>query len=158
MACVFNYLEVKSLRELNEEFIRGFFDEERATEGGGGGKPRVWIEGKKVSLMVRRRCSDTRASFQLETGYLKHVIETFEKLGYTRVNGSEEDWDVLWSHEYPFGSVLLHELEPHQKVSQHLPHRRPPARVPVLSLALQSLAPAILPVPSCSSLAKCGSR
>lgn len=55
---------------------------------------------------------------QLETGYLRHVIETFEKLGYARVNGSEDDeWDVLWSHDYPFGGTLKHELEPHQRVS-----------------------------------------
>lgn len=58
---------------------------------------------------------------QLETGYLKHVIETFEKLGYARVNGSEDqDWDVLWSHDYPFGGIITHELEPHQRVNKLL--------------------------------------
>lgn len=68
-------------------------------------KPRVWIEGKRM-----------------ETGYLKHVIEIFEKLGYKRVNGTDgsEDWDVLWSHDYPFSTVLKHQLHPHQRVN-HFP-------------------------------------
>lgn len=47
-------------------------------------------------------------------------METFERLGYVRVNGSEEDWDVLWSHDYPFGGLLMHDLEPHQRVCQLL--------------------------------------
>ena len=67
-------------------------------------RPKVWIEGKRQ-----------------ETGYLKHVIEVFDKLGYKRVNGSEgEDWDVLWSHEYPFATVIKHQLLPHQRVN-HFP-------------------------------------
>ena len=67
-------------------------------------RPKVWIEGKRQ-----------------ETGYLKHVIEIFDKLGYKRVNGSEgEDWDVLWSHEYPFATVIKHQLLPHQRVN-HFP-------------------------------------
>lgn len=33
----------------------------------------------------------------MEVGYLKHVIEIFERVGYQWVNGSiEPDWDVLW--------------------------------------------------------------
>lgn len=68
-------------------------------------KPRVWIEGKRM-----------------ETGYLRHVIEIFDKLGYKRVNGSDgtEDWDVLWAHDYPFATLLKHQLQPHQRVN-HFP-------------------------------------
>lgn len=55
----------------------------------------------------------------METGYLKHVIDAFERLGYIRVNGSEDAWDVLWSHEYPFGGVITHELESHQRVGKN---------------------------------------
>lgn len=56
--------------------------------------------------------------FQLETGYLTHVFEMFEKLGYEIVNGTEERWDVLWAHEYPFTKGILDSvLEPNQRVS-----------------------------------------
>ncbi|KAF0296188.1 Tubulin polyglutamylase TTLL7 [Amphibalanus amphitrite] len=65
--------------------------------------PRVWVAGNKV-----------------DSGYLKHVLNVFERLGYER--GSEEDFDVLWSHPYPFriyNDTLL-ARKSHQKVN-HFP-------------------------------------
>lgn len=54
---VLNHWEIKYLRQLNEEVVRGFLDEERSLEVDiGRGKPRVWIEGKKVSQRLRDVC------------------------------------------------------------------------------------------------------
>ena len=36
----------------------------------------------------------------MDSGYLKHVLNVFDRLGYVR--GAEDDFDVLWSHPYPF--------------------------------------------------------
>ncbi|XP_062615764.1 probable tubulin polyglutamylase ttll-15, partial [Saccostrea cucullata] len=67
-------------------------------------KPIVWVEGKK-----------------LESGYLNHVISVFERIGYA-VGDNKSDWDVLWSHEYPFVQLAkkISNLKPHQKVN-HFP-------------------------------------
>ena len=56
-------------------------------------------------------------SLQLETGYLKHVFAVFDRLGYV-VGDGKSDWDVLWSHEYPFESLArqISSMRPHQKV------------------------------------------
>ena len=55
--------------------------------------------------------------FQLESGYLKHVFAVFERIGFT-VGGPSMDWEVLWSHDYPFSSFSkdLSNLKPYQKV------------------------------------------
>lgn len=48
---ILNYLEIKSLRDLNEEVVTGFLDEDRSPDSDSSvGKPRVWIEGKRVSV------------------------------------------------------------------------------------------------------------
>lgn len=45
-------------------------------------------------------------------------MDAFDKLGYVMVNGTEEEWDILWSHEYPFtDTILKYQLQPHQRVS-----------------------------------------
>ena len=55
---------------------------------------------------------------KIEAGYLDHVIEVFDRLGYQiTYNGSDGDWDVLWSHEYPFMKNFLPHLKPYQRVS-----------------------------------------
>lgn len=52
---------------------------------------------------------------------MKHVIELFDRLGYRRVNGSIEEWDVLWSHDYAFNAdILTRDLLPHQRIN-HFP-------------------------------------
>lgn len=56
----------------------------------------------------------------METGYLRHVIESFQRIGYEMVNGSHSDWDILWSHDYPFNGKFFTSLKPHQKVN-HFP-------------------------------------
>lgn len=57
----------------------------------------------------------------MEVGYLDHVIDIFDRIGYRRVNGSAgEEWDVLWSHDYPFGHHLQEALKIHQRVN-HFP-------------------------------------
>jgi hypothetical protein len=53
-----------------------------------------FIKKRKFALNGRR----------VDSSYLKHVLETFESVGWSRV-GVEEDWDVLWSHEYPFRTL-----------------------------------------------------
>ncbi|ODN04837.1 Tubulin polyglutamylase TTLL6 [Orchesella cincta] len=59
---------------------------------------------------------------RVDSGYLAHVFEAFERLGYARVNVSDENWDVLWSHDYPFRVLneQLVKLKPSQKVN-HFP-------------------------------------
>lgn len=58
----------------------------------------------------------------METGYLKHVTGVLESVGYTLDGGTYSDWDVLWSHDYPFGNsnptlkTAIMNLKPHQKV------------------------------------------
>ena len=59
----------------------------------------------------------------MHVGYLRHVVEMFERVGYQLVNGSvDADWNVLWSHDYPFGSGgrFFRELKDHQRVN-HFP-------------------------------------
>ena len=55
---------------------------------------------------------------QLRTGYLNHVIAVFSRIGYTRTESRNRLFDVMWSHDYPFGELkeMLQNLEPHQKV------------------------------------------
>lgn len=74
-----------------------------------------------------------------ENGNLRTMNRVFERLGYDMVNGSNDDnWDVLWSIEYPFmeaaddddeemkeikNSVfysVYQDLKPHQRIN-HIP-------------------------------------
>ena len=125
-----NYLQLQQLRIVYETVLNepdeGMISEAQSL------KPRVWIQGKRVGIHFLQIFSlrnfylyNPRLLFslffylQLEAGYLVHVFEMFEKLGYQIVNGTEgEAWDVLWSHEYPFTRGILEtDLEPHQRVS-----------------------------------------
>ena len=61
-------------------------------------------------------------SFSLQEQPLIHVINVFRRVGYTQ-GGQLDNWDVLWSHEYPFLSLpssLWAGLKPQQKVN-HFP-------------------------------------
>lgn len=65
-----------------------------------------------------------------KNGNLRTMNRVFERLGYEHVNASNgDDWDVLWTFEYPFdheGRSPLFEplyekpLKPHQKIN-HVP-------------------------------------
>lgn len=58
-------------------------------------------------------------SRQLRSGYLKHVMAVFSRVGYTRTEAQSRLFDVMWAHDYPFSGELkdmLQTLEPHQKV------------------------------------------
>lgn len=57
----------------------------------------------------------------MESGYLDHVKAVFERLGF-RLKSGEDDWDVLWAHDYPFVTMdkVMSMLKPHQKVN-HFP-------------------------------------
>ncbi|OQR76401.1 tubulin polyglutamylase TTLL4-like [Tropilaelaps mercedesae] len=58
----------------------------------------------------------------LESGYLRHVVDVFQRVGYRVVTRKPPRWDVLWSHEYPFGdlSYEVNNLTPGQRVN-HIP-------------------------------------
>ncbi|KAI1302332.1 Tubulin polyglutamylase TTLL6 [Halotydeus destructor] len=102
-----NYRKLDEISTLQNTIIEELVSE--ATESPlddsyAANKPRVWIQGKK-----------------LEAGYLRHVFDVFERLGYRIVNGTEEPWDVLWAHDYPFTPAILNsQVLPHQRVN-HFP-------------------------------------
>lgn len=51
---------------------------------------------------------------------MSHVMAVFNRLGYRIVHQryKPEEWDVMWSHGYPFGTLksVLQNIKPHQKV------------------------------------------
>lgn len=55
------------------------------------------------------------------SGYLIHVTNVFQRLGYDLAEGGEA-WDVLWSHNYPFRELktTMVQLKTHQRVN-HFP-------------------------------------
>lgn len=59
---------------------------------------------------------------RLDSGYLEHVINVLGRLGIKRIENST-DFDLLWSHPYPFGESapfsrqFMQNLRPYQKVS-----------------------------------------
>ncbi|BES90610.1 Tubulin-tyrosine ligase family [Nesidiocoris tenuis] len=59
---------------------------------------------------------------QVDSGHLRHVFETLSLYGYQRVETVEDDWHVLWSHDYPFQRIahVTRNLKPYQKVN-HFP-------------------------------------
>ncbi|GAB6022539.1 hypothetical protein CHUAL_006644 [Chamberlinius hualienensis] len=59
----------------------------------------------------------------LEKGYLNHVIDIFQRIGYNIItNPQQTSWDVLWTHDYPFFELgtIMKSLKSHQKVN-HFP-------------------------------------
>lgn len=68
-------------------------------------RPTYWIYGK----------SNTEA-------HLRHVKNVLQSLGYDKVTNETTDWDLLWSHDYPFRVLYpkLNNLKIHQKVN-HFP-------------------------------------
>uniref|UniRef100_A0A0A9X8G8 Tubulin polyglutamylase TTLL6 n=1 Tax=Lygus hesperus TaxID=30085 RepID=A0A0A9X8G8_LYGHE len=58
----------------------------------------------------------------VDSGHLRHVFDMFKWYGYQRVKKIDEEWDVMWSHDYPFQKLapLMKNLKPHQKVN-HFP-------------------------------------
>ena len=53
-----------------------------------------------------------------DSPHMKHVRNVFRIAGYQRFDENKIDnWDVLWSHDYPFGSKFqLKELKENQLV------------------------------------------
>ncbi|CAL1543628.1 unnamed protein product, partial [Lymnaea stagnalis] len=54
-------------------------------------------------------------------GYLKHVYQVFEKMGF-KFGDKNSDWLVMWSHDYPFVTYksVMQNLKPYQKIN-HFP-------------------------------------
>lgn len=58
-------------------------------------------------------------------GHLRTMNRVFERLGYENVNASNgDDWDVLWTFEYPFDlpdelfdPIFSKPLKPHQRIN-----------------------------------------
>ena len=51
------------------------------------------------------------------------MITVFGRVGYTQGGPPASSWDVLWSHQYPFGTLppeTWRNLKPHQKIN-HFP-------------------------------------
>ncbi|RWS27867.1 tubulin polyglutamylase TTLL4-like protein [Leptotrombidium deliense] len=96
---VCNFISLKRLE--NYDFFKNRKSED--TNKQVADRPRVWIRGQRM-----------------EAGYLKHVIDVFQRIGFQTVNGSFQEWDILWSHEYPFTKGYFKTLKPHQKVN-HFP-------------------------------------
>ncbi|XP_060572771.1 probable tubulin polyglutamylase ttll-15 [Ruditapes philippinarum] len=103
---VLNIYQLHQLKEEHSYHTRGHISSMAEGSAGKATKtsPVVWISGK-----------------HLETGYLDHVKAVFERLGFFVTNG-EDDWDVLWVHDYPFINMAKHmtKLKPYQRVN-HFP-------------------------------------
>lgn len=62
---------------------------------------------------------------QGRAGHLKHVFNVMRRLGYED-STIEDNWDVLWSHPYPFTILpALKHLKPYQKVRKFYPLLQP---------------------------------
>nr|AGH30335.1 Eri-1-2 [Nilaparvata lugens] len=75
-------------------------------------------DGSRLHDTLRHREED-----QVDSGFLKHVFNVFHNFGYKRQElNASEDWDVLWSHDYPFRKLntAMQNLKHHQKVN-HFP-------------------------------------
>jgi hypothetical protein len=55
---------------------------------------------------------------QINSGYLNHLIDVLDRVGYTYTTHDDGDWELLWSHNYPFTELAtqLQKLKPYQKV------------------------------------------
>ncbi|CAJ0941734.1 unnamed protein product, partial [Mesorhabditis belari] len=63
----------------------------------------------------------------LEATYMKHIFEVFRLLGYHVITGPQPlnvQWDVMWTHEFPFSNDLyrhqIHGASPDQLIN-HVP-------------------------------------
>ena len=57
----------------------------------------------------------------LDSGYLKHVYNVLDRLGYERVSYNlSSDWDLMWAHDYPFKKLktVLKAMKKGQKVNK----------------------------------------
>ena len=57
-----------------------------------------------------------------DEGHLKHVFKILDRVGFERTYENDTDWDLLWAHDYPFGTLSseLKNLQSHQRVN-HFP-------------------------------------
>lgn len=81
---------------------------------------------------------------------MSHVFTVFDRLDY-RLRKLAEPWDVLWSHQYPFGTLKedLRNLKPHQKVN-HFPGTSCFVSKPRLANNHFSFTPKTFPIPLAS--------
>lgn len=102
-------LNVYELHKLTQQHWTKMHDPGEAEAEGRGAnhyaKPIAWVKGKKM-----------------ESGYLKHVVNVFIRLGYEVTYNGDENWDVLWAHNYPFNELksTMQSLKPYQRVN-HFP-------------------------------------
>ncbi|XP_033096623.1 probable tubulin polyglutamylase ttll-15 isoform X2 [Anneissia japonica] len=76
-------------------------------------EPQSLVESNKPIYWINAR--------HLHTGYLDHVMAVFDRIGYSK-GGPDSEWDVLWSHDYPFTELQdkISKMRSHQKVN-HIP-------------------------------------
>uniref|UniRef100_A0A1I8AM10 Tubulin polyglutamylase TTLL4 n=1 Tax=Steinernema glaseri TaxID=37863 RepID=A0A1I8AM10_9BILA len=106
-------VDIYVLRQMQAELLdrkSGGSKEGQVGSGERSTQPVAWVNGKNM-----------------KTGYLSHVIEVLDRLGYKIVTGNQTlncGWDVLWNHEYPFNLKMIKphiaHLRQHQKVN-HVP-------------------------------------
>ena len=83
--------------------------------------------GQKSELVQGAHCADTLKYWGVciwnynPNGNLRSMNRVFDRLGYVSVNASEgDDWDVLWSIEFPFLQNKLEIFNPvYQPLRQH---------------------------------------
>ncbi|RZF34125.1 hypothetical protein LSTR_LSTR003535 [Laodelphax striatellus] len=118
--CVFLLLlSVYELRWLQNEHLT-YHHEDSSVK-----KETSPISGPSQQKSVTNPAQRTYAVFgrDVDSGFLKHVYNVFHSFGYKRQElNSNDDWDVLWSHDYPFRKLntAMRNLKPHQKVN-HFP-------------------------------------
>ncbi|CAD5115239.1 DgyrCDS4231 [Dimorphilus gyrociliatus] len=96
------FLNIYELRKLQMDHLNlHIANPEAVSESFSKKSPVYWIFGK-----------------QIDSGYLDHVMRVLERVGYVR-GTNNSNWDLLWAHDYPFGSVKgLDSLKSHQMVNK----------------------------------------
>ena len=76
---------------------------------------------QKCSSQVKGNLRFTPYGKNLDSGYLKHVYNVLDRLGYERVSYNlTSDWDLMWAHDYPFKKIkpLMKAMKKGQKVNK----------------------------------------
>ena len=109
------YLKLVSLEHLQKQCFDGISQIKKQSFNHK--SPVCPVQHHKPSLKRKYYLSAANA----EGDFLKHVRNVFSYLGYERAISVDDDWEVMWSYEYPFPSVVkANTVKGHQLIN-HIP-------------------------------------